>query len=457
MVRMDEPTLSQFGRASTVAAPAARMMGAFAGDFRDDIDINLGVGYVNERAIPRDLIAQAMQRVLDQPQRYRAALNYGGPEGSPNLIRSLRQFLTRHRIGGLTDDVLDQRRIIIGPSGATSLLDAFAQVLPTGIVVTTDPVYYIFADLLERRGHELLAVPEDEQGIRTDLLRRKLDELGERREHITFFYIVTVSNPTCTILSDARRRELVDIAVDLSRRLGRKVPIVFDTAYELLIHDPDVTPPQSALLHDEHGLAYEIGTMSKILAPAMRVGYVIGRDGPMMDAIVQRTSDIGFSAPLINQEIASCLLDDDITEQIDRTHRSYRDKAQQVRRWMTELLGDHLAACTGGSAGFYFYLTLHDVQTHEQSAFFRYLTRTTGDAAIDGPPDNRGPRVIYVPGEFCVHRRGDLVDVAQRQLRLSYGFEELERIGEALELMRLAADYGREAEVRNKVPQEEVS
>lgn len=433
--------LSDYGRASTVGSPVNRLMAQFASDFRDGVDINLGVGYVNEKTIPGELIHAALGEVLAQPTRYRQPLNYGGPAGSSNLIEAIRRFLIDQHVGGLTEAALADRQIIIGPNGGTSLLESAAHVLPRGIVVTADPVYYIYTNFLERFGYEVLAVPEDQHGIRTDILERKLAALGERSANISYFYVVTVGNPSCSILSNDRRLALIDIAGRLSRRLGRRIPVLFDRAYEDLVHDPSVEPPESGLRHDPLRIVYEVGTLSKVLAPALRIGYMIGSPGAFMQAMVQRTSDAGFSAPLMSQEIAARLLEAHIVGQLDRVRVGYREKSQATRAWLDEKLGGELESVVGGKAGFYLYLTFRRIETHEASPFFRYLTRTTGDVRIDGLPGDRHPRVIYIPGEHCVHSRGDLADVGRRQLRLSYGFEELDAIRRAIHLMGEAASY----------------
>ena len=433
--------LSRYGGASSVPSPINRMTAAFAADFRDDVDINLGVGYVNENTIPRDLIEEALHAVLADPSKYRVALNYGGPTGSPNLIDSIRCFHLEHNVGNLTEGVLAGNEIIVGPNGATSLLEAVAHVIAPGIVLTCDPVYYIYCDFLERMGFEICAVPEDEEGLDTDRLEAGIRELGDRRNEIRFLYVVTVNNPSGIILTNRRRQRIVEIATRLSRELNRRVPVFFDKAYENLIHDPEVEKPDSGLLYDELGIVHELGTLSKILAPALRIGYMIGPDSPFLKAVIQKTSDAGFSAPLITQEITSYLLDHHVAKQIDKVNAGYRNKATTTRKWIDAQLGNQLSGCSGGQAGFYFYLTFEHVQTHERSAFFRFLSRTTGDDAVDRSDGRKKARVVYIPGEICVHHRGQMVEVGKRQLRLSYGFEELPRIEQAIGLIAEAASY----------------
>ncbi len=445
---MEEIRLSAYGQISSQPSPANRMMAEFASGFRDGVDINLGVGYVNEQTIPALEIRRALECVLDNPGKYRQSLNYGGPTGSENLVNSIRRYIVANKIGGLTEEILAGREIIIGPNGATSLLESLAYVLPQGIVVTSDPTYYIFTNFLERRGFQMLAVPEDDEGVRIDLLEAKLDALGSRLGEITFFYLVTINNPSCAILSNHRRRELIRSASRISQRLGRKVPVILDRAYEDLVHDPEVGLLESGLLSDPEGIVYEIGTLSKVLAPALRIGYMIGQGGSFMNVMVQRTFDAGFSAALISQEIASWLLDNQIGPQLDRVRAGYRHKARAVRTWLEQFLGDELELISGGRAGFYFYLTLRHVETGEWSPFFRYLTRTTGDPEIDGPSTDRNPRVVYIPGEICVHPGGDLAAAGRRQLRISYAFEELDSLRRAVVLMKEAVGYARSQNVR---------
>jgi len=426
---------SNYGRAASNPSPVNAMNRAFASDFRDGIDVNLGVGFVNEDTIPSDLIREAVDAVLSDSATYRQPLNYGDPRGTRALLAAVRQF--HSRMAGPESRGLDWDgyAIAIGGCGATSLLDGLADVLTPGIVVTADPIYYIYGSALERKGYSLLGVPEDEEGPVPEAVAEAVAHLGDHAQDIAFFYFVTVNNPTCSCLSNARRHALVELVARISKEQGRAIPLLFDTAYEAIRHDPSLPPFESGLAYDANDLVYEFGTVSKIVAPGLRMGYIIGPNSPLMDAIVQRTSDVGLSPPTLNQEIVAYILKYHLDTQLERVNAGYRKKAAVMRAGIDEHFGDAVAASCGGRAGFYYYLTLGDVETHTASALFRHLTRTTGDAAWDGPAETRGPRVVYLPGEHCVQRGGALDAVGRRQFRLSYGFESSDGIKRAMALI----------------------
>ena len=217
------------------------------------------------------------------------------------------------------------------------------------------------------------------------------------------------------------------------------VPLILDTAYEDLVHDPSLEKPVSGFRWDEDGVVYEMGTVSKIIAPGLRIGYLAGRDGPFLQAMIQRSSDVGFSAPLVNQEIVSWLLDNAAEKLVQDVNRGYREKARAMKAAIDAQLGSVLADCRGGQAGFYFYLTFKGIRTDEGSPFFRHLTRTSGDPKVDGTPGHTKPRVLYIPGQYCVHPRGSMVEEGTRALRLSYGYEETPRLVKAIGHMAEAA------------------
>ena len=80
-------------------------------------------------------------------------------------------------------------------------------------MLVTNPNYYIYCASLERRGFELVLVVEDDEGMSIDGLEAALDRLGPRRRQIiSFIYVVTVNNPSGRVLSNPRRRELVEVA-----------------------------------------------------------------------------------------------------------------------------------------------------------------------------------------------------------------------------------------------------
>jgi DNA-binding transcriptional MocR family regulator len=250
-----------------------------------------------------------------------------------------------------------------------------------------------------------------------------------------------VSNPTSTILTNARKHKIVRLMNQIAKTHGKSIPVIFDQAYTGLIHDPEVEVQESVFREDVHDLVYEIGTLSKILAPSFRLGYVIGKASPLLAAIQERNSDVGFSASPLNQSIAAVMLAEVLQQQQSHVLAGYRIKAQAMIERMDQQLGPYLETYSGGRAGFYFYLTFKNIETHPNSDFYRYLHRTTGIRDIDGEGQNGPPRVAYIPGSFCVLPEGALHEVGNRSLRISYGFETMEHLLISIDLIAEAAAF----------------
>ncbi len=383
---MNHFTFSEYGKKSSQPSPVSQMMSEFAKDFRPGIDINLGVGYVNEDTIPYEEFADIASILVKKEMRPSHLLNYGGPEGSARLIENIKDFYKRLReqkwIGDIPD--FDNRDMIIGVSGATSILTGLANVLRQGIVITTDPLYYIYTSTLERYGFQIAPVLEEKEGPSINILEETLEKNLKQRIHIAFCYFVTVNNPTCTVVSNQRRKEIVECVQNLSKKFNVHIPIIFDLAYEWLIHNTELEKPVSPSVYDTEETVYEIGTLSKVFSPALRIGFIIGPKGsPLLKSLIQWNSDVGFSAPLITQEISAELIKRYGIKQFKSVNDGYREKGTFFRQQFVEKMKNNIESITGGDAGFYLYLTLKGINTERGSLLFNMLSRKTGNKDWD--------------------------------------------------------------------------
>lgn len=436
---MNPISLSQYGKKSIQPSPVNQMMSEFAKDFRPGVDINLGVGYVNEDTIPYEEFAEIAEKIVQIENRPAHLLNYGGPEGSARLIESIKDFYRDLRMRNWIGDIpnFDDREMIIGVSGATSILTGIANILKQGVVITTDPLYYIYTSTLERYGFEIAPVLEEKDGPAINLIEETLERNLKQGNHIAFCYFVTVNNPTCTVISNQSRREIVECVRNISRRFNVTIPIIFDLAYEWLIHNPQMQKTSLPSVFDTTESVYEIGTLSKVFSPALRIGYMIGPKGsPLLKALVQWNSDVGFSAPLITQEISAELICKYGLQQFKRVNDGYREKGTIFSQKFIDNLNSYIETITGGDAGFYLYLTLKNIKTNKDSNLFKMLSRKTGNIDWDYGLNKHSlkTRVVYLPGEYCVHPKGTLAEKSKYQLRLSYGYESISSLIKAVDI-----------------------
>ena len=215
--------------------------------------------------VPVEGLIDAVNAVLKREGKTLAT--YGLASG-PQGYRPLRDFLTAKlkRDAGIhcaADDIL----IVSGSLQALDLVNQTLLARGDTVIVERD-TYQGALTRLTRLGVNAVGIPLDHEGMRMDALAAALADL--RRRGITPKYIYTiptVQNPTGTIMPEARRAELLK----LSQEYG--VPIFEDDCYADLIWDGRRPPALYAM--SRNASVIHIGSFSKSIAPALRVGYIV--------------------------------------------------------------------------------------------------------------------------------------------------------------------------------------
>jgi 2-aminoadipate transaminase len=242
-------------------------------------------GHNDEASVPVDGLVDAAVRVL---QREGATLAMYGLHSGPLGYRPLREFVARKvaRDAGIQCSADD----ILITSGSLQGLDLVNQVLvsPGDTVIVEQATYGGAITRLNRAGAKIVGVPVDADGLDTRALARTLDELAAQGITPKYIYTIpTVQNPTATVMSEARRAEVLD----LSRRFG--VPIFEDECYADLVWEG--RRPLALRAMDSTERVVHIGSFSKTIAPALRVGYLIA-GWPVMSRILAVKTDAGSGA-----------------------------------------------------------------------------------------------------------------------------------------------------------------
>jgi 2-aminoadipate transaminase len=159
---------------------------------------------------------------------------------------------------------------ILVTSGSLQALDLINGALLTrgDTVILEQDTYQGALTRLARLGVRAVGIPLDGEGMRTNALAVALDELKRQGVRPKYIYTVpTVQNPTGTILSEARRLELLRLAADYG------VPIFEDDCYSDLIWEGTRPPALYAMSRNSNVI--HVGSFSKSIAPALRVGYIV--------------------------------------------------------------------------------------------------------------------------------------------------------------------------------------
>ena len=235
--------------------------------------------------VPVEALRQAMNAVLAREGKDLAT--YGLASG-PQGYRRLREFLAQKLGGGAriacaADDIL----ITSGSLQALDLVNGIFLARGDTAIIEQD-CYQGSINRLTRLGVNVVGIPLDRDGIRMDALAAALSDLKRRGVRPKYIYTIpTVQNPTGTILSEARRHELLRLAADYG------VPIFEDDCYADLTWDGQRPPALYAM--SKAVPVVHIGSFSKSIAPALRVGYIVA-EWALISRMLAIKTDAGSGA-----------------------------------------------------------------------------------------------------------------------------------------------------------------
>jgi 2-aminoadipate transaminase len=235
--------------------------------------------------VPLDGLIDAVNAVLRREGRNLAT--YGLAHG-PQGYLPLRQFLSAklRRDAGIkatTDDIT----IVSGSLQALDLVN-HTLLAPGDTVIVEQETYQGSLTRLSRLGVKAVGIPLDGEGMRMDALASALADSKARGIRPKYIYTIpTVQNPTGSILPEARRAEMLRLA----QHYG--VPIFEDDCYADLIWD-GVRPPAIYAMARNGGVIH-IGSFSKSIAPALRVGFIVA-PWEMMSRLIALKTDAGSGA-----------------------------------------------------------------------------------------------------------------------------------------------------------------
>jgi len=304
-------------------------------------------GHNDADQVPVDELMAAAETVL---KREGATLATYGLNSGPLGYRPLRDFLMAKlkRDAGI-DCSADEILITSGSLQAIDLVNGI--LLARGdTVVIEEATYGGVLSRFARLGVNAVGIPLDHEGLRLDALEAALDDHKRRGIRPKYIYTIpTVQNPTGTIMGEPRRRALLQLA----QRHG--VPMFEDDCYADLIWDGRRPPALYAM--SDHGGVIHIGSFSKSVAPALRVGYIVARWDVLSRMLALKT-DAGSGA--LEQMVLAEYCVRHFHDHVPKLTRALRMKLEVLMEALSEHFGT-AAEFDDPKGGIFLWVKLPDV------------------------------------------------------------------------------------------------
>jgi len=299
-------------------APSARWTGLAKYSF---------VGGNNDsEQLPLDELIEAAKQALQREGRSLAT--YGLAHGPQGYI-PLREFLVTKlkRDAGIVCTA-DDLMIVSGSLQALDLVNN--TLLSRGdTVIVEQETYQGALQRLTRLGINTVGVPLDDDGMQMDALASTLADLKSRGIRPKYIYTIpTVQNPTGSIMPESRRAELLRLSAEYG------VPVFEDDCYADLVWSGERPPAIYAM--SQHGGVIHVGSFSKSIAPALRVGFIVA-PWDVMSRMLALKTDAGSGA--LEQMVLATYCKPHFASHVPALSKALRTKLDTLMEALNEQFG----------------------------------------------------------------------------------------------------------------------
>jgi DNA-binding transcriptional MocR family regulator len=289
--------------------------------------ISFAGGFPDSAMFDVDGIREASNAALAQDPG--AALQYGATEGFGPLREQLAHFM---RQKGAQDVAPEQ---LIVTTGSQQALDLLGKTLisPGDKVIVEGPTFLATIQCFRLYGAELISAPIDGNGVQID----KLEQLIAEHKPKFVYLIPTFGNPSGAMLSAERRKRVLELAVQYNTLIVEDDPygdLYFGEAPppSLLAMSPQVSGSRELLVH--------CGSLSKVLSPGLRVGWMIAPDELLAKATMCKQFSDAHTSTFAQATAAQYLKAGRMPATLDKVRSVYAKRAQTMGDALRSDLGD---------------------------------------------------------------------------------------------------------------------
>ena len=257
-----------------------------------------------------------------------AALQYGATEGYQPLREQLSAFM------GTKGATVAASELIV-TTGSQQGLDLLGKTMisPGDKVIVEGPTFLATIQCFRLYGAELISAPVDGHGVDTDQLEKLIAEHKPK-----FVYLIpTFGNPSGALLSLERRQKVLELAVKYQVLMVEDDP--YGDLYFGELPPPSLLALSSTVPGSRELIAY-CGSMSKVLSPGLRVGWMVAQPALLANAVMCKQFSDAHTSTFAQATAAQYLKAGRMPATLDNVRKVYAERAKAMGEALQRELGD---------------------------------------------------------------------------------------------------------------------